>query len=439
MKLAPYWWHTLGPDDDLESPPQPLPGEADCVVVGAGYAGLTAALALLRAGKSVAVLDRGQPGHGAATRNGGINSGSIRPDHEALADRYGASMADRLHAERIEAREDLGRFIRDEKIDCAYHRPGWFQGAMSEKHFDDMARQAEAVDATYGSEEGSRVRLVPRGEQHAIIDTDRFHGGLLHEGTGAFHPARFYAGLLRAFRGEGGVVCPDTEVRRIDGRGPAKRVETDKGPIAAGRVLATTNAYTGRGLEFTRFLRQRLVPVRSAIIVTGELGEGRVRELLPELSSFSTSAHLSAYSRPTPDGRRILIGSRSFDRTEPGRRTVAMLRRKLADIFPGLADCAVDYAWLGNVAFTRPQIPVLFEHEDVVHVGGYAGSGTVWARWLGRKAAEKVLGSANKPSVFEAPAPEAIPFYDGEPWFMPAINGWFSLLDRVNEGFRQKR
>ena len=84
-------------------------------------------------------------------------------------------------------------------------------------------------------------------------------------------------------------------------------------------------------------------------------------------------------------------------------------------------------------------LPVLFEHGGVVHVGGYAGSGTVWARWLGKKAAEKALGRNDAPSVFEGPAPEAVPLYDGEPWFMSAVIQWYALGDRLNEGFAGRR
>ncbi|MGB1790913.1 MAG: oxidoreductase, partial [Paracoccaceae bacterium] len=75
------------------------------------------------------------------------------------------------------------------------------------------------------------------------------------------------------------------------------------------------------------------------------------------------------------------------------------------------------YCWLGNVGFTRAQIPTLFENDGIFYAAGYAGSGTVWARWLGKKIAETAMGTGNQPSAFWGRPPPRIPFYDGNPWF----------------------
>ena len=57
FKSKAYWW---GIGDDLK-PAQKIdkvPKNTDFVVIGAGYAGLSAALTVARQGKSVVVLDR---------------------------------------------------------------------------------------------------------------------------------------------------------------------------------------------------------------------------------------------------------------------------------------------------------------------------------------------------------------------------------------------
>src|SRR5689334_13164830 len=111
----PYWWE--------EAPPQHLPqlpvlATADVVIMGAGYTGLSAAIVLARAGRSVHVFDRMRPGEGASTRNGGITSGSIRPSLAEMTRRFGQERADAILAESKAGREDLYRFIAEEKIDC---------------------------------------------------------------------------------------------------------------------------------------------------------------------------------------------------------------------------------------------------------------------------------------------------------------------------------
>ena len=69
-KSDPLWWEDAPPP---VIPRQVLPArKVDVAVVGAGYTGLAAAIELARAGRSVVVLDAGDPGHGASTRNGGL-------------------------------------------------------------------------------------------------------------------------------------------------------------------------------------------------------------------------------------------------------------------------------------------------------------------------------------------------------------------------------
>ena len=56
LKTTPYWWEAA-PVQPL--PERPLESRVDVAIVGAGYAGLSAAITLARAGRSVAVFDRG--------------------------------------------------------------------------------------------------------------------------------------------------------------------------------------------------------------------------------------------------------------------------------------------------------------------------------------------------------------------------------------------
>ena len=82
FKPRPFWW------DAYEPKPLPeiaLPKEIRVAIVGAGYAGLSAAIELEREGIDCIVLDSHEPGFGASTRNGGMVSGGVNVGKRYLA------------------------------------------------------------------------------------------------------------------------------------------------------------------------------------------------------------------------------------------------------------------------------------------------------------------------------------------------------------------
>jgi glycine/D-amino acid oxidase-like deaminating enzyme len=428
IAYRPYWWDIDEPLRQIHN--DPMPSASDVVIVGGGYTGMAAALVFARAGKSVTIIEKSTPGYGASTRNGGINSASIRPSHGELEQQWGRDFADELYKEASTARIDLADFCETEGIDAMFKLTGWFKGAMSGKHYDYLSREADLLQSRLGIP----CRMVSQADQHNEIVSDRFYGGMVEDDIGGFHASKFFAGFLRIITEAGVKVFEKTAVEDIQDHPTAgKMVITDKGSIHADIVVVATNGYTG-GAEhkFSRFLRQRTIPIRSSIIVTEDLGVERVKALMPTMRMYGNTAKLTTYFRPTPDGRRILLGARGAEK-EPSIKTVNFLRNRLISILPQLADVHIDYCWTGNVAFNRQLIPRIFTHDGIHYSAAYAGSGTVWARWCGKKLAEQVLGQTNAPSVLTGSAPASLPFYNGQPWFLPMVYTWYGLQDHINE------
>ena len=93
------------------------------------------------------------------------------------------------------------------------------------------------------------------------------------------------------------------------------------------------------------------------------------------------------------------------------------------------------------VAMHRDMIPRLFASGRTVYATGYCGSGTVWGRWLGRKAAFRILGKEEQArTVFDlGSAPKAVPLYRGRPWFIPLVYALYERQDRKTLRRRGKR
>ena len=423
----PYWWQAAPPQDfDVDHWPE----RADVVIIGGGYTGFGAAIPLARAGLDVVILERDQIGSGASTRNGGITSGNLRLSFDDLTKRFGAKKAIAFYQEAKAARADLAQFITSEKIDCDLQQCGRLVGALRSKSLDSMKRDAERLSKLLDIE----AKVYNQNSLPDYIDTSRYCGGMMRDDIGGIHPAKLLAGMCQIAREASVEIATQTKMIAISRQNtssttPEFRIETSRGIIHAGHVISATNAYTDGGQPW---LRRRLVPVISEMIATEEVGENMVKSLMPGLNMYGEALQLGHYYRPSPDGKRILLGGRrmSPDPVRARKRLVG----GLASIFPQLSNIGITNHWFGFVAFPFDQLPKLAVHDGVIYPAGYCGSGTVWARWLGQKAAHMVLadldGSAFEGSAFQGVPFRTMPFYSGDPWFLPMAMGLYAIQDK---------
>ncbi len=419
---TPYWWEAAPIE---EQPQRELAKRCDAIVIGAGYAGLSAALTLVRAGREVHVLEKDRPGEGASSRNGGITSGNIRIGFRRMMDMFGRERARAIYGEGKAAREDLARFVLEEGIDCDYSLAGRFTGAVRPAQYEKLAREAELLRRELGID----AYVVPRDEQHTEIGTAIYHGGAVRPDIGGLHPGLFHRGMLERTESAGAVVHGRTPAIGLRREGDGFEVGTPRGKILARDVVIATNGYTVR--HAFPWLARRVVPVASQIIATEPLDTELMKRLMPKGRMIGETRHLYHYYRPSPDGTRILFGGRRGAQTDDPQKKAEHLYRYLLAIFPELAGVGITHCWWGYVAMTYDQLPKVARHEGVHYAAGFCGSGVVWARWLGRKAALKILGDADGASAFDAASFHALPLYDGRPWFVPAGILWYGFKDRM--------
>ena len=416
-----YWWREAPVGSEPQQPADPA---CDVAIVGAGYTGLSAAITLARAGRSVQVFDRQKPGEGASTRNGGIASGNLRPSHATLVRRFGEAGAEALQREAKLAREDLARFIADERIECDFALTGQFKGASASGDYEGLAREADRLRQMLGIE----AYAVPRAEQTACLGTDYYRGGAVRMDIGGLHPAKFHAGMLRVAKEAGASIHGETAVGRISPEGAGFLVEPARGLVRAREVILATNGYTD---SVDRWLQRRMVPVRSRMIATAPLSDNLMKTLMPRGMMCAETRKLHYYYRPSPDGTRILFGGRDGTIAGDPAWPIQSLRRAMVDVFPELSDVDVAHSWFGHVAMNRDNLPRVFSHQSKRYACGYCGSGVVWARWAGRKVALQLLGDKDARSELDCRPPPAIPAYNGTPWFMPAVFAWFTIQDKI--------
>jgi len=421
MIQDPYWW-----DAAPREPPRDvaLPAQCDVAIVGAGYAGLSAALTLARAGRSVVVLDADAPGYGASSRSGGMIGHGHRLSYTKLIEKYGAPKAKSLVAEGMASLQFLKDLIAGEKIDGALQLCGRVRGAWTQADHDAIARDADALRRDLDMP----IDVLSKAEIRDEVATDLYQGGLRFRAHGGVHPALLQQGLLARAREAGAAVAGYTAVKALAKDATGFTVATTRGPLKAAEVVVTTNGYTGRA---TPGLARRLVAIPSFLIATEDLGENRVRELIPNSRMIVETRDKHLYYRPSPDLKRIVIGGRAALHPIALDRAAEWLMKELRDIFPSLAGGAVSHVWTGNVAMTRSDLPGIGRHDGVWYALGCNGSGVALMPYLGHKAALKVLGRDEGRTAFDDIPFSAVPFYNGTAWFRPLMTWWYRARDAM--------
>lgn len=415
----PFWWEAAPRESEQEVN---LPATADCVVVGAGYAGLNAALTLARAGRSVVVCEAGPPGFGASSRSGGMIGHGHRLSYSNLIALYGAAKAKTLIGEGMASLDYVKQLINSEGIDARLSAVGRLRGAWTQADYDTMGREAELLRRDLGLP----VDVVQKSDMHKEIASDSYQGGLVFHSHGGVHPALFQQGLLGVACSAGVEVAGFTPVTRIDRQIDHTLVHTQRGSIKARDVIVATNGYSaGPVLDFAR----RLVPMPSFLIATEEIGENRVRDLIPNLRMIVETREKHLYYRPSPDGKRIILGGRAALHPIELEEAKVRLKKELVALFPSLAQTGISHVWTGNIAMTRSDLPGIGKLGGLWYALGCNGSGVALMPYLGHKLALKILGDKEGVTAFDDIPFKAIPFYDGRPWFLPLMTAWYRGRD----------
>ena len=431
MKTTPFWHEAAPP----EAPSGTQPPEAvDIAIVGAGFSGLSCALSLAEAGRDVAVLEKGPPGAGASTRNGGMIGWGHRATVSKLAKRYGQETAEAMLREARLSLEFTSGLIERLPGDAMHRKTGRYLGAGSPRHFDDLAAFAEREAPRLGME----AHVVPRADQDSHIVTDLYHGGVFFPQHGGVHPALFHKALLAGAREAGARIVDHCEVTRIEGNDGDWSIHHSGGTTRARSLVYAGNGYTGGGKGPFAGMARRLIPIPSYIIATEPLGANRMAGLIPGGSMIVETRSHHSYFRPDPWGERILYGGRASLNVLDERVSAERMRAIMLSVWPQLKDVALTHSWRGFVAFTFDGAPHVGQAEGIWHACGYNGSGVAMAPYLGWRLAQKILGTDQGATGFD-PAPFAAqPLYGGNPWFLSMVEQWMRLKDRM-EGVKRVR
>jgi glycine/D-amino acid oxidase-like deaminating enzyme len=356
----------------------------DVAVIGAGFTGLSAALALAARNARVVVLEAGAVGERASGRNGGQVVPGLKPRADRVIARFGTERGQRMLDFAHAAADRTFALIDRHAIDCQPTRNGWIQGAFSAASRDDLQRRAE-INARHGGD----VAFLDEQAVAQLTGTSFHRGGMLERRAGAVQPLALARGLARAASEAGAALHERTRANTLERDGAAWTVVTGRGSVRASAVILATDAYTDR---LWPAVQQSMVNVTSAQLATVPL-RGAAGAILPARAGVSETRKITYYYRIDPAGR-FVIGGRGPYTDGLDAATVGRVTRAAVERFPALRDAQWEHAWSCRVGMTLDDLPHLHALAPGLWTAiGYCGRGVALAVCLGETLAALAEGT----------------------------------------------
>ncbi len=366
---------------------------ADVAIVGGGLAGLTAALDLVRSGRSVVVLEAERVGWGASGRNGGFVGPGYATGHANITRMVGAENARSLHQLSIEG----VRIVEENINDLAISDNERIYGKMSVLRYDDPDSLAQHCDMMQ-REFGYHLEVMPTESVRAVLRSSKYYQALHDPACFHFHPLNYARAMAKAIEALGGHIFEGSRVTSCDLDGAEKAVRTAYGEVRARDVILAGGGYTD---NLVPRLRRSILPIATYVLLTESAPE-RIAEAVRTPMAISDNRRAGDYYRLVDGGTRLLWGGRITTRTTEPRRLAEMMQKTMVSTYPQLKGVRVETAWSGLMAYARHLMPLIGQLQPGVwYVFGFGGRGMNTTAIGGRVIAEGILGQSDRYRLYE--------------------------------------
>jgi glycine/D-amino acid oxidase-like deaminating enzyme/nitrite reductase/ring-hydroxylating ferredoxin subunit len=375
---GPSFWLATTPGTDY--PPLTDGVSVDVAVVGAGITGITAAILLKEAGRTVALVDSKRIVQGAT----GYTTAKVTAGHGASYSKIRKAFGEdgiKTYARANEAALDwIAKLVEANRIDCDFERRTNYVYAESDDEVAQLRQEAEVE-----RQAGLATRLVDETPLPF-----RVGAALRLENQAQFHPRKYLLALAATIPGDGSHVFENSAVHKVKHGEPCE-VVSDQGVVRADDViLATHLPILDSGLFFTKAYPHR------SYAVAAPLGSAADPD-----GMYINSGTPTRSLRTLRDGDRVLIqvggnGHKVGEEDDTPAR-YDQLEEFLREHWPGAGE--VEHRWSTQDYMAHDNVPYVGRlRRTAKHL--YAATGySKWGMTNGTVAAlilsDAILGRAN--------------------------------------------
>ena len=357
--------------------------EADVAIVGGGFSGVATAVELSERGYKVVLLESNRIGWGASGRNGGQIIGGYGQNPGAFRSTIGSEGVDIVEGMGVECVDIIKQRIEKYNIDCDL-KWGYCEVGLKKRHLKSYQQWAEDDPA---------MRLLDQDQIKEYVNSELYLGGYYREDWGHIQPLNLCIGEAKVAQSLGANIFENSQVTNITyGDNPV--VTTQKGSVKAGHVILCGNAYMGK---LVPYLDARVLPATSCIIGTEPLSDEQLQQTMVRDVAVCDSRTALDYYRLSADKRLLFGGLSNYTGLEPANAE-AVMRNKMAKVFPSLKNVKVDYSWSGRMGISVRRMPQIgrLKNSNILYASGYSGHGVAPTHMTGRLLAEAVDGNTHR-------------------------------------------
>ncbi|MCX2698119.1 MULTISPECIES: NAD(P)/FAD-dependent oxidoreductase [Ochrobactrum] len=426
IQFPPSIWAATAPER-VPSAPIKADAEADFVIVGGGFTGLSAALHLAKRGKRVILLEAKAVGWGASGRNNGqVIPTMTAAEPDAIAARYGD--AGTRFAKLIGNSADiLFSIIRNENIHAEAEQTGWFQPAHSPGRVKLSQSRVEAWKRF-----GFPAQYLDSTATSKLLGSDFWYGGMFNPTGGHINPLALARGLAAAAERHGAIIHEQSPVTSFERTGDHWIVRVGNATVRAKGFLLATNAYTGELREsLAPRLARSIVPVLSWQMATAPLSDTLRATILPGRQAVSDTRGDLRFFRY--DARnRLITGGVVMGDYNVAERVKRKAARNMAEAFPALGEPEITHVWSGYIGMTWDRFPRMHQ----LGTNGWAwigcnGRGVALGTALGREFARALDGEPLQELALPISDPAPLPFHKIARKIAPFYLAWLRRKDKT--------
>ncbi len=326
--------------------------EADVIVIGGGFTGLSTALHLREAGVDVAIVEAMEPGWGASGRNNGQVIPTLsRPDPEDIVAKHGAA-GERFVVLLRDCASTLFDVVRRYRIEAEHEQAGWVQPV----HSPGRTKIAERRVRQW-SKFGAPVELLSRDQVSQMLGSDAWFGGFWNKTGGHINPLALSRGMARVVLDLGCRIYARSPAISFERRNDRWVVKTEKGEISGRALVLATNAYTG---EFSNSLAPDIaheaMPILSWQMATQPLSDAARKTVIPGRQAMSDT-HGELYFARFDARNRLVTGGAVIGPGNKAERIKTRVAERLQRLWPQIGRIEFDYIWNGYVGMTTDFLP----------------------------------------------------------------------------------